>query len=115
VAIFLLKSFQERRDFISRMLGESKSDNYTSDMVVATKIFKRYEGQHEFLLGLRPPFVFKGAIVWLLTNNGRVFLERKKSEFDFKPEVAKEIVDLGVKTGEDKEIKTTNLRKFLDE
>ena len=84
-------------------------------MVAATKIFKHYENNVDFLLGLRPPFEMKGTIVWLLSFKGKEFLRKKKAEFDYKPREAQKIFDLGVKEGEDRVIIQPNLRNFLNE
>lgn len=108
--------FKERKDFIKRMLNGGKSSDYRLDMIAATKIFKRFKNDIDFLLKVKPPFKLDGSIKYFLTKDGLSYLDKKHKEFHYKPKNSEKIVDHGVKTGEDRLIeKRKTLRDFLDE
>lgn len=108
--------FQERRDFIKRMLNGNKSSNYKLDMMAATKVFKVFENDVNFLSKVKPPFELTDSIKYFLTKAGMDYLRKKKLEFEYKPKNHEKIVDHGLKTGEDILLqKRKTLREFLDE
>jgi len=108
--------FKERRQFIRNMLNDGASSDYKLDMITATKIFKRFKNDIDFLLKVKPPFKLDGSIKYFLTKDGLSYLDKKHKEFHYKPKNSEKIVDHGVKTGEDRLIeKRKTLRDFLDE
>jgi len=108
--------FQERKDFIKRMLNGDKPSDYRLDMMVATKIFKEFKDSIDFLEKVKPPFKLNGSIKYFLTKEGIDYLRKKKLEFEYKPKNSEKIVDHKKKTGEDRVIeKRKTLRDFLDE
>ena len=108
--------FQERKDFIKRMLNGEKSSNYKLDMMTATKVFKAFGNDTDFLCKVKPPFQLNGSIKYFLSKPGMDYLRKKKLEFEYKPKNYEKIVDHGLKTGEDILVnKKKTLREFLDE
>lgn len=108
--------FKERQQFIRRMLNDKASSDYKLDMIAATKIFKRFKNDVDFLLKVKAPFNLNGSIKYFLTKDGLDYLDKKYREFHYKPKNSEKIVDHGVKIGEDKLIeKRKTLRDFLDE
>jgi len=98
------------------MLNDGASSDYKLDMITATKIFKRFKNDIDFLLKVKPPFKLDGSIKYFLTKDGLSYLDKKHKEFHYKPKNSEKIVDHGVKTGEDRLIeKRKTLRDFLDE
>lgn len=108
--------FQERRDFIKRMLGGEKSSNYKLDMITATKIFKLFKDDIDFLSKVNPPFKLAGSIKFFLSKEGQEYLRKKKLEFEYKPKNYEKIIDHSEKSGEDVfSQKTKTLRDFLND
>jgi hypothetical protein len=108
--------FEERRQFIRSMLNDQPSSDYKKDMVAATKLFKHFENDVDFLLKVKPPFRFQGSIIYLLTKEGLEYLSKKQKEFHYKPKNSEKMVDHKFKIGEDRLIeKRKTLRDFLDE
>ena len=108
--------FKERQQFIRKMLNDNPSNEYKVDMVAATKIFKRFENDVDFLLKVKPPFKLDGSIKYFLTSDGLGYLDRKYREFNYKPKNSEKMVDHKFKFGEDRLIeKRKTLRDFLDE
>ena len=98
------------------MLEGQKSLDYKLDMMVATKIFKEFEDNIDFLEKVRSPFKFDGSIKFFLTKEGMDYLKKKKLEFEYKPKKSEKIVDHKKKVGEDRLIeRRKTLRDFLDE
>jgi len=108
--------FQERKDFIKRMLDDGKSSDYKLDIMTASKIFKSFNNDIDFLSKVKPPFKLQGSIKYFLTKDGLEYLKRKHKEFYYKPINSEKMVDLNKKVGEDivTERRKT-LRDFLDE
>lgn len=108
--------FRERQQFIKKMLNDQPSMNYKLDMITATKLFKRFENDADFLLKVKPPFKFDGSIKYFLTKDGLKYLDKKRREFYYKPKNSEKMVDHKLKFGEDMLIeKRKTLRDFLDE
>lgn len=108
--------FQERKDFIKRMLNGHKSLDYKLDMMTATKVFKEFDNDVDFLSKVKPPFKLDSSIKYFLTKDGMEYLKKKKLEFYYKPKNYEKIVDHQKKIGEDRVIeKRKTLRDFLDE
>jgi len=108
--------FKERRGFIKRMLGNSKASDWRLEMTVATKIFKDFKDDLNFLSKVKPPFELKGSIKYFLTKDGKEYLRKKHKEFYFKTPEKDKFVDTKEKAGEDiMEHKTKTLRDFLYE
>jgi len=108
--------FKERKDFLKRMLANSKPDNYVFEMHTVTKIFEWFWNDLDFLSKVKPPFELKGTIKYFLTKDGREYLIKKHKEFYYKPPEKDKFVDTKEKVGEDIiETKTKTLRDFLYE
>lgn len=108
--------FKERKDFIKRMLSGAKSLDYKLDMMTATKVFKIFNNDLDFLSKVKAPFKLEGSIKYFLTRDGVQYLKKKKLEFDYKPKNFEKMVDHQDKMGEDIKIeKRKTLRDFLDE
>ena len=106
--------FQEKRDFIYRMLGNKKSSNYKLDMMAAKKIFAEFDNDLDFLSKVKPPFPLDGTIKFFLSSGGMEYLKKKYREFKFIIPEHELPVDLGVKSGEDVyEPKPRTIREFL--
>jgi hypothetical protein len=108
--------FKERRGFIKRMLDGDKSIDYRLDMMTATKVFKIFNNDLDFLSKVKAPFKLEGSIKYFLTADGMKYLKKKKLEFDYKPKNSEKMVAHRHKMGEDIKIeKRKTLRDFLDE
>lgn len=108
--------FQEKKDFVRRMLNGDQSISVKLDMITAAKVFKRFENDVDFLLKVKPPFKLEGSIKYFLTKDGLAYLSKKHKEFHYKPKNSEKMVDYKIKTGEDRMIeKRKTLRDFLDE
>ena len=108
--------FKERKEFLKRMLGDSKPTNYVFEMSTVTKVFAQFENDLDFLSKVKPPFELKGTIKYFLTKDGREYLSKKYKEFNYKPPEKDKFVDTGVKVGEDTvKKKTRTLRDFLND
>ena len=108
--------FQERRDFIKRMLNGEKSSNYKLDMITATKVFKLFNNDIDFLSKVKPPFKLSDSIKYFLTSDGQAYLRKKKLEFEYNPKNSEKIIDHLEKVGDDLfSQKTKTLRDFLND
>lgn len=108
--------FQERKAFIKRMLNNNKSSNYKLDMMTATKIFKMFDNDIDFLSKVKPPFDLNNSIKYFLTKDGQDYLRKKKLEFEYKPKNSEKIVDHSEKVGEDVVTsRRRTLRDFLND
>ncbi|MDB4317735.1 hypothetical protein N9973_00395 [bacterium] len=108
--------FKERQQFIRRMLNDKPSVQYKLDIITATKVFKRFENDVDFLLKVKPPFELDGSIKYFLSSDGLEYLERKHREFHYKPKNSEKMVDHKSKFGQDIPVeKRKTLRDFLDE
>ena len=98
------------------MLNGHKSLDYKLDMMTATKVFKEFDNDVDFLSKVKPPFKLDSSIKYFLTKEGMEYLKKKKLEFYYKPKNYEKIVDHQKKIGEDRVIeKRKTLRDFLDE
>lgn len=108
--------FKERKEFIKRMLNDGKSSNYKLDMMTATKIFKSFNNDIDFLSKVKPPFNLNGSIKYFLTKEGQDYLRKKKLEFEYKPKNSEKIVDHSEKVGDDvMTSRKRTLRDFLND
>ena len=108
--------FKERKEFLKRMLVNSKPTNYFFEMHTVTKIFEQFNNDLDFLSKVKAPFELKGTIKYFLTKDGREYLSKKHKEFYYKPPEKDKFVDTEVKAGEDiLEKKKKTLRDFLNE
>ena len=108
--------FKERQQFIRKMLEDQPSINYKLDMIAATKLFKRFKNDVDFLLKVKAPFKFDRSIKYFLSKEGLDYLDKKHKEFHYKPKNSEKMVDQKIKSGEDILIeKRKTLRDFLDE
>ena len=108
--------FKERKEFLKRMLGESKPINWVFEMHTTTKIFEQFNNDLDFLSKVKPPFSLEGTIKYFLTPKGGEYLDKKHREFYYKPPEKDKFVDTKEKVGEDIiETKTKTLRDFLYE
>ena len=108
--------FKERQQFIRKMLNDQSSINYKLDMIAATKLFKHFKNEVDFLLKVKAPFKFDRSIKYFLSKEGLDYLDKKHKEFHYKPKNSEKMVDQKVKSGEDMLIeKRKTLRDFLDE
>lgn len=90
--------------------------NYKLDMIAATKVFKRFENDADFLLKVKPPFKLDGSIKYFLTKVGLEYLDKKHREFYYKPKNSEKMVDYKLKFGQDRLTeKRKTMRDFLDE
>ena len=106
--------FQEKRDFVYRMLGNQRAQNYKLDMMTAKKIFAEFDNDVDFLSKVKPPFKMDGSIKYFLTEAGMKYLKKKYLEFKFEIPKHELPVDLGVKSGDDVyEKQPRTLREFL--
>lgn len=107
--------FKERKDFIKRMLGGEKSDDMSLDMMVVTQIFQSFDNNVEFLSKVKPPFKFKGNIIYLRSSAGKEYLRKKFLEFQYNPKNSEIFVDENKKRGEDIVVKKNQtIREFLN-
>jgi hypothetical protein len=107
--------FQERKEFIKRMLDGEKSQDMILDMTTVTKIFNKFNNDVDFLSKVKPPFKLNGSIRYFLTTDGMLFLDKKYKEYQYKPKKADKVIDLNEKFGEDLvENKPKTLRNFLN-
>ena len=99
------------------MIDNRYPENFSFQMSIVKKIFKKFNNDLDFLSKVKPPFKFKyPTLGYFLTKDGRQYLIKKYREFYYKPPNPDKFVDNGVKSGEDilsKNIKT--LKEFLDE
>jgi hypothetical protein len=111
--------FSARKNFIKRMLGESKALDWRMEMHTVTKVFEQFvdcEKDLEFLEKVKPPFVFKNTIKFFLTKEGREYLTKKRKEFYYKPPDKDKYLDTKEKVGQDiLENKKKTLKDFLNE
>ena len=108
--------FQEKKDFVKRMLNGEQSTSVKLDMITAAKVFNKFENDVDFLLKVKPPFKLEGSIKYFLTKDGLAYLCKKHKEFHYKPKNSEKMVDYKIKKGEDRMIeKRKTLRDFLDE
>lgn len=108
--------FKERKDFIKRMLDGGQSSDYKLDIMTATKVFKAFGNDIDFLSKVKPPFKLDGSIKYFLSKDGRDYLLKKHREFHYRPKNVQKMVDQEEKSGEDVVVnKKKTLRNFLDE
>lgn len=106
--------FQEKRDFLSRMLDNQKPDNYKLEMMVVKQVFQAFDNDLDFLSKVKPPFKMSGSIRYLITDAGMKYLKKKYLEFKFIIPEHEKPVDLGVKSGDDVyEKQPRTIRDFL--
>jgi hypothetical protein len=106
---------RERKEFIIRMLDGKRPEVFALEMMAATKIFEIFLGHEDFLSKVAAPFPLKGSIKYLITEDGIGYLNKKKTEFYFKPKELDKIIDFKDKVGEDTlKKKTLTLREFLN-
>jgi len=108
--------FKERKAFIKRMLNNNKSSNYKLDMMTATKVFKMFNNDIDFLSKVKPPFDLNNSIKYFLTKEGQEYLRKKKLEFEYKPKNSEKIIDHSEKAGDDVVTsRKRTLRDFLND
>ena len=103
--------FQERKDFIARMVGKPAGGSYGREMGFTKKIFALHDVA--FLVTVKPPFEGMNSLAYFISGDGKRYLEIKAKEFLYKaPKCAMVIEE--EKTGEDwKGKKKKSIRGFL--
>lgn len=98
------------------MLDGGRSCDYKLDIMTATKVFKAFDNDVDFLSKVKPPFKLDGSIKYFLSKDGRDYLVKKHREFHYRPKNIQKMVDQEEKSGEDAVVnKKKTLRNFLDE
>ena len=105
--------FQERKDFLGRMIQDHSQIKWRVEMAHTKKIFS--EWPIDFLANVAPPFQPMNSVAYFLGAKGKEYLQRELHKFNFKPEVI-ESVEQKEKVGEDAAVKTVqSIRQFLNE
>lgn len=104
--------FQERKDFLARMISKDVKIVFAKEQKFAKEIFSTYPV--DFLKVVKKPFEMD-SLAWFITDKGKVYLEREAKIFSYKPKQEK-IVEGTVKQGYNYEKnKKKGFREFLDE
>lgn len=105
--------FQERKDFISRMLSFEPKGQYAREQKFAKDLFNLYPV--DFLIKVPKPSFDLNSLAYFLSKDGKSYLKKRYNEYTFKPE-KKEIREGTKKEGEDRNFKRLKtLRQFLNE
>ena len=109
--------FQERKDFLGRMIPDHSKIQWRVEMGHTKKIFfvdhksktpKELRYPVEFLVKLKPPFQNMNSVCFFLGEKGKKYLETEFNKFNFRPENIQSVKQ-EEKVGEDKDIKATKL------
>mgnify|MGYP003132074518 FL=1 len=104
--------FQERRDFIARMLAEQPKGAYAREMKFTKEIFSSYN--IDFLKVVAPPFELN-SLAYLISQDGKKYLSLQEKIWLYKPEKHL-IIEQEDKVGEDWNGKRKKgFREFLNE
>jgi|DEB0MinimDraft_6_1074348.scaffolds.fasta_scaffold52959_3 hypothetical protein len=116
--------FQERKDFLGRMIPDHSKIQWRVEMGHTKKIFfvdhksktpKELRYPIEFLNKVAPAFKNMNSVCYFLGEKGKAYLETELNKFNFKPKTI-ESVEQEEKIGEDKDVKAIpSLRQFLNE
>ena len=100
--------FQERKEFIARMLTGVDKIFYGKEQKIAKDLFLKYPA--EFLISVKQPFKLN-SIAWFLTQEGLQYLDKNYKIWKYKPE-EKKIIEGTEKIGYS--YKNRNIKKFRD-
>jgi hypothetical protein len=104
--------FQERKDFIKRMISPDVKVIYAREQKIAKDIFSTYPV--DFLNVVRKPFDMN-SLAWFISPDGKEYLEKNAKIFSYKPKQDK-VVEGTEKQGYNYTKKINKgFREFLNE
>ena len=104
--------FQERKDFLARMMKDVPKGAWRAEMGFTKKIFG--EWPLDFLEKVAPPFPNMNSVKYFIGKDGREYLKVQLNAFNFKPEFIESIAK-EEKVGEDLPVsKVQTIRELLD-
>ena len=104
--------FQERKDFIARMISKGVKIPYAREQKLAKDLFNKYPVK--FLNVVPKPFELN-SIAWFLSYDGEIYLNKELKRFLYQPKEKKAVKYLK-KEGEPYNKKTIKqFRDFLNE
>lgn len=83
-------TYQERKDFVARMVSDFGSINWAKELSISKKIFSTHS--IDMLNDIEPPFNMKST-AWFLGEKGKKWLTNKQKEYYHVTRLKEELVE----------------------